>query len=114
MQGVVRPRSRPLPPDYPLESMLADWKGERRPEYCPVCGLVGCLRFEQEHPFGDTFVTEYVGHMCRNCGDLAECATCGGWFLADKEIKLSDDCLPYLCDCKPSSASPYDPGTLGS
>lgn len=111
----VKSRCRPLTEDQLIDVLAARWRGEKEPQYCPICGHVGLFWLKEEHEFGSTFVVEDLGFECENCGRIWECADCGGWHSEGaEEWGLSGDCIPYLCSCSISSASTYDPGTLTS
>ena len=107
------PRSRPRTDDQTVEVVCAAMLGKKAPDFCPVCGAAGLESLEEQHPYGEGFVTEFLGLECGNCGRLYCCTVCRGWHSErwDNE-EPPEDYKPYLCECPPPSPSACSPGTL--
>lgn len=90
----------------------AKMKGQKPPSRCPLCWDEVVVE-KQEHPYGESYVTELLHMDCHTCGIVYDCRRCYRYIIHEPEKHPCIDKVleNQLCRCPPDneSSSSTDP-----
>ena len=92
--------------DVRVRMLECRMRGEKPPSRCPLCWDEVHIE-SQDHPYGESYVTEFLHMCCPTCGILYDCRECYRYILHEPEKHPCPDKLlkNQMCNCPPADAS---------